>query len=71
MAKAKLEPGDRVSWRSSAGVIQGEVVEQATSRRRIKGHEVAASPENPEWIVRSDKTGALAAHKPEALKPRK
>ncbi|WP_292094933.1 DUF2945 domain-containing protein [Brevundimonas sp.] len=30
---------------------------------------MAASPENPEYLVESDKTGARAAHRPQALKP--
>ena len=34
----------------------------------IKGHHVAASPENPEYLVRSDRTGQVAAHKREALR---
>ncbi len=34
----------------------------------IKTHHVAASPENPEYLVESDKTGTTAAHKPDALK---
>jgi hypothetical protein len=29
---------------------------------------VAASKENPEFLVKSDKTGAEAAHKPDELK---
>ena len=37
---------------------------------QINGHKVAASPENPEYVVRSDKSGAIAAHKPEALTKR-
>jgi len=35
-----------------------------------KGHHVAASPDNPEYLVRSGKSGDLAAHKPGALKKR-
>lgn len=35
--------------------------------RWIKGHHVDASKENPEYLVKSDKTGAQAAHKSEAL----
>jgi hypothetical protein len=31
---------------------------------------VAASKANPEILVKSDKSGDLAAHKPEALKKR-
>ena len=39
-----------------------------TSPTRIKGHEVAASKDNPEYIVKSSKSGKTAAHKPGALK---
>jgi len=38
-----------------------------TSPTDIKGH-VAASEDNPEYLVESDKTGKEAAHKPDALK---
>jgi hypothetical protein len=67
MAKS-LKPGDRVEWESSGGHSVGKVVRKQTSPTRIKGHKVAASPDNPEFIVRSDKTGKEAAHKAEALK---
>ena len=33
----------------------------------IKGHHVAASEDNPEYLVKSDKTGKEAAHKPDEL----
>lgn len=69
MAKDR-KPGDRVEWDSSAGHSVGRVVRKQTSPTTIKGHEVAASPDNPEYIVRSDKSGAQAAHKPGALKKR-
>ncbi len=63
-----LKQGDKVEWDSSGGHSRGTVEEKRTSPTKIKGHKVAASPENPEYIVRSDKSGARAAHKPEALK---
>jgi hypothetical protein len=59
MAKA-LKTGDRVAWQSSGG---GSVERKLTSPGEIKGHEVAASQDNPEFLVRSDK-GKIAAHKP-------
>lgn len=37
---------------------------------RTEGHEVKASPADPEYLVRSDRTGAEAAHKPGALRKR-
>lgn len=68
--KNKGEPsvGDRVEWDSSGGHSIGKVVRKATSATRIKGHNVAASEENPQFIVKSDKSGAKAAHKAGALK---
>jgi hypothetical protein len=58
--------GDRVSWKSHGGTAHGKVVRKQTSATRIKGHKVAASEDNPEYIVETD-DGARAAHKAEAL----
>jgi hypothetical protein len=66
-----LKPGDKVSWKTSQGTTQGEVVKKQTSETQIKSHKVTASPDDPQYIVESDKTGAKAAHKPEALQKRK
>lgn len=64
----ELKKGDRVEWNTSQGKTTGTVKQKLTSPRDIKGHHVAASKENPEYLVESEKTGAEAAHKPEALK---
>jgi len=63
-----LRKGDKVAWETSQGRTTGTVVRKATSPMKIKGHKVAASADNPEYVVKSAKSGALAAHKPEALK---
>jgi hypothetical protein len=63
----ELKKGDKVKWQSSQGEIIGEVVKKLTSPTEIKGHHVAASEDNPEYLVKSDKTGQEAAHKPESL----
>jgi Hypervirulence associated proteins TUDOR domain len=65
-----LKAGDKVGWKSSGGHSEGVVVRKVTSPTRIKGHKVAASPDNPEYIVRSAKSGGIAAHKPASLKKR-
>ena len=62
-----LKPGDPVSWKSHGGEAHGKVVKKVTSPTRIKGHKVAASKDNPEYIVKTD-SGKRAAHKPGALK---
>jgi hypothetical protein len=42
--------GDRVAWQSSGGSV-GCVERKLTSPTRVKKHEVAASPDNPEFLV--------------------
>lgn len=61
------KPGDSVSWNSHGGEAHGKVVRKLTKPTTIKGHKVAASPDNPEWLVETD-DGSHAAHKAEALK---
>ncbi len=68
MTDKTFKAGDTVKWDHSQGTTKGEVVKKVNSPTKIKGHEVAASRDNPEYIVKSDKTGARAAHKPEALR---
>lgn len=63
-----FQPGDKVQWQSSQGTVHGTVKKKLSAPTEIKGHHVAASHEHPEYLVVSDKTGAEAAHKAEALK---
>ena len=63
----KLKQGDKVKWRSHGGEAHGTVVKKQTIATRIKGHKVAASKDNPEFIVETAE-GKTAAHKPAALK---
>lgn len=67
MAKA-LKRGAKVSWNTSQGRTTGTVVKKQTRKTKIKTHKVAASKDNPEYIVRSSKSGKRAAHKKSALK---
>lgn len=63
----ELKKGEKVTWNTSQGETTGEVEKKLTSPTEIKGHHVAASKDNPEYLVKSDKTGKEAAHKPDAL----
>ena len=65
MAKS-LKGGDAVTWKSHGGEAHGKVVKKITSPTTIKGHKVAASKDNPEFIVETDE-GKRAAHKAGAL----
>ena len=64
-----LHKGDKVEWDSSGGHSTGKVVRKLTSPTRIKGHKVAASKDNPEYLVQTGE-GKQAAHKAEALTKR-
>lgn len=63
----EFKKGDDVTWKSHGGEAHGKVEKKLTSPMDIKGHHVAASKDNPEYLVKTDK-GAEAAHKPGALK---
>ncbi|MEJ7752912.1 MAG: DUF2945 domain-containing protein [Candidatus Limnocylindrales bacterium] len=68
MSKDELKKGDHVEWETSQGTTSGTVEGKITSDMKIKSHQVRASPDDPQFRVKSDKTGAEAAHKPDALK---
>jgi hypothetical protein len=68
MTEKTFRAGDAVKWDHSQGTTQGKVVKKVTRPTRIKGHKVAATKDNPEYIVKSDKTEAKAAHKPAELR---
>jgi len=67
----KLKTGDTVEWETSQGKTSGTVKKKLTKPADIKGHHVAASADNPEYLVESEKSGKKAAHKPAALKKKK
>jgi hypothetical protein len=63
-----LKKGDQVSWKSHGGEARGEVEKKITERTEVAGRTVDASPEEPQYQVRSEKSGGSAVHKPSALK---
>ena len=65
--KETFKVGDKLVWQTSQGKTQGTIKKKLTAPMKIKSHEVTASKENPEYLVETE-SGALAAHKPEALK---
>jgi uncharacterized protein YijF (DUF1287 family) len=66
MMSKELKSGDKVSWRSHGGKAHGKVVKKVTEPMTIKGHKVAASKDNPEYLVETGE-GKQAAHKASAL----
>ena len=66
--KKSPKKGDKVSWRSHGETVHGTVQQKITKRTEAAGRTVAASPDEPQYKVKSDKTGREAVHKAEALK---
>ena len=60
--------GDKVSWGTSQGATHGTVEKIVTSTTKIKGHTAKASKDHPEVLVKSDKSGKEAVHRPQELK---
>ncbi|MFJ6912422.1 DUF2945 domain-containing protein [Streptomyces sp. NPDC101133] len=60
--------GDKVTWSSHGSRTGGEVEKEITERTEAAGRTVDASPDDPQYQVRSDKSGTSAVHKPSALK---
>lgn len=63
-----LKKGDEVQWNTSRGKTHGKVTRKVTGEAKAGGHQAKASEANPEYEVRSDKSGRTAIHKPDALK---
>ena len=67
MSQEELKQGDEVEWNTPQGKTRGTVKKKLTSRTEVGGQKVAASEEDPRYLVQSAKSGKEAAHKPEAL----
>ena len=63
-----LKPGTDVAWDTSQGETRGKVEKKVTSATRVKGHVAKATKDDPQYLVKSSKTGAEAVHKLEQLR---
>jgi Hypervirulence associated proteins TUDOR domain len=64
----EFKKGDKVEWSSHGGKAVGTVERKITSDTEAGGRTVRASKDEPQYLVRSAKSGGTAVHKPEALK---
>lgn len=62
-----LSKGDHVTWNSHGSKAEGTVEGKITSDTEASGRTVRASEDDPQYEVRSDKSGRTAVHKPGAL----
>jgi hypothetical protein len=68
MAK-KLKKGDRVRWDAGNQSSVGTIEDVITSDTEAGGRKVKASPEEPQYLVRSEKSGRTAVHHPDKIHP--
>ena len=64
----RFRRGDRVEWNFRGHTVTGRVRKRLVERTEVAGQVVAASKDDPRYLVRSDKSGRETARKPEALK---
>lgn len=63
----RFKIGDHVQWNSEAGIVSGTIVRIHTSDFDYKGYTHHATPEDPQYEIKSDKSDNIAAHKGKAL----
>jgi DUF2945 family protein len=63
----EFKRGDRVEWNFRGRIVAGRVRRRLTERTEIGGQVVAASKEDPRYLVRSDKSGKETVRRAAAL----
>ena len=64
----KFKVGDHVTWNSEAGHVSGKIIAVHTNNVAYKGYTHHATPDDPQYEIRSDKTDHIAMHKSTALR---
>ena len=63
----KFKVGDRVRWNSEAGFVTGTIIKIHTADYDYKGYTHHATPQDPQYEIKSSKSNHIAAHKGAAL----
>ncbi len=66
--KKTFKIGDYVSWNSEAGRVRGTIIKKLNRNTKFKGYTRHATPENPQYMIQSNKTDHIAVHKATALR---
>ena len=66
--KDAFKVGDHVEWNSEAGSVRGTIKKKVTSAIKFKTYTVHASKDEPQYLIKSDKTDHMAMHKGAALR---
>jgi hypothetical protein len=70
MGDDTFKKGDKVEWNSHGSKAVGKVERKITTETEAGGRKVKASKDEPQYLVKSDKSGGTAVHKPGALRKR-
>ncbi|MFI5585562.1 DUF2945 domain-containing protein [Amycolatopsis sp. NPDC051758] len=65
----EFRKGDRVRWDAGNQSSVGTVEEKITGDTHAGKRDVKASAEEPQYLVRSEKSGKTAVHHPDKLHP--
>ncbi|MGW5366057.1 DUF2945 domain-containing protein [Actinopolymorpha pittospori] len=63
----EFHEGDRVRWDAGNQSSVGTIERKLTEDTEAGGRQVRASEQDPQYLVRSEKTGRTAVHRPSAL----
>lgn len=67
----KFKVGDRVTWNSEAGRVNGTIIKVHTRDLDFKGYTHHASEDTPQYEIKSSQTDHIALHKASALRKQK
>ena len=60
--------GDHVSWNSEAGRVRGKIIKVHRRDVNYEGYVHHATPDEPQYEIKSDKTDHVALHKAKVLR---
>jgi hypothetical protein len=60
--------GDRVEWNFRGRTVRGTVRRRLTKRTELAGRVVAASKDDPRYVVRTERSGKETSRRPGALR---
>jgi len=66
--KHRFKAGDHVAWNSEAGNVSGTIKKVHLKDINYKGYTHHATPDDPQYEIKSDKTEHVAMHKSSALR---
>jgi hypothetical protein len=65
---AQFKRGDRVKWSFRGRPVTGRVLRKLTKRTEIGGRPVAASKDDPRYVVKTDRSGKETTRRPASLR---